>query len=110
VELTILVCPECNKKYIPKKYACPHCLSNELVEEQVEGKGAIFSFTTVRIAPKAFAAEVPYDVILVELENGLHVTARLAEGSAQIGDDVRLKEIKDSVYWFEPEKEGDIID
>ncbi|WP_096200794.1 Zn-ribbon domain-containing OB-fold protein [Bacillus sp. FJAT-45350] len=100
MEMRVLTCTSCGKKMIPTKYTCPACLSNELTESVIDGHGLVYSHTTVSIAPDPFSKDVPYQVILVELENGLRVTGRLLESTVKIGDSVELKELRDSVYWF----------
>lgn len=107
MEMTVLQCKDCHKQLVPIKYTCPSCLANEFTEVKISGIGSIYSFTTVHIAPETFADNVPYDIILVELENRLRVTARLQKGTANIGESVKLVDFKNGIYWFTPLKEGE---
>jgi hypothetical protein len=42
-------------------------------------KGHIYSFSTVVNAPDGFELQAPYTIALIELENGLKVTAQLTD-------------------------------
>lgn len=71
-------CQDCGKFHSYPRAACPFCLSSRLAWEQCSGAGAIYSYTEVFRAPsKAFAAEVPYVVAIVALEEGPHLMTRL---------------------------------
>lgn len=57
-------------------------------------KGKIYSFSTVLEAPSGFEKQVPYTVALVELENGIKLTAQLTDFTAddkpEIGMEVEM--------------------
>ncbi|QGQ45563.1 Zn-ribbon domain-containing OB-fold protein [Metabacillus sediminilitoris] len=101
MDMTLLSCEGCMKDFISPQYMCPHCYSEELVETKVSGRGRIYSYTTIYAAPERLAAEAPYHVILVDLDEGLRVTARLVEGEPCINQEVKLCKKEDSIYWFE---------
>jgi len=48
--------------------------------------GTVYTETVVHLAPERFAADVPYQVIIVELDGGGKVTARVEGGRVAIGD------------------------
>lgn len=61
---------------------CPVCLEPGGEWTPVSGRGRLYSFTVVHRAPgPTFAAEVPYMIALVDLEEGPRLMARL-EGCA----------------------------
>jgi uncharacterized OB-fold protein len=62
--------------------------------------GVVYTETQVHIAPPQFAAEAPYQVAIVTLEDGARVTARIAGERVAIGDRVILAETKDGVSFF----------
>jgi uncharacterized OB-fold protein len=67
--LEIQRCAQCRSWRYPPTIACPNCQSEELVPTPVSGRGSVYSFTVVRQAfDPAYAAELPYVVALVELE------------------------------------------
>lgn len=100
MDITILKCEGCGKRLIKPKYTCPSCLSNQLVEVKESGKGVIYSHTRIYATSEKFSNQVPYDVILVELENGLKITARIETNGVEIGKQVELSHLDNSVYWF----------
>ena len=100
MEMRLLSCEACKKAFIPPKYVCPHCYRNELSEITVSGAGKIYSYTTICIPPEKFAAQAPYHIILVYLDEGPRVTGRLVEGEPVMEHRVELQRIDDSVYWF----------
>ena len=62
--------------------------------------GTVYTETVVHSAPEAFAAEAPYQVIIVTLDGGGRLTARVAGEQVQIGDRVALAERRDTVPFF----------
>ena len=54
--------------------------------------GIVYTETVVHAAPAAFADEVPYQVAIVQLEDGGRVTARITGQRVAIGDTVMQTE------------------
>ena len=56
------------------------------------GAGEVYSFTSVQESPEAFAAQAPYMLALVKLDEGPMVVAQLTDvdGSVEIGDRVEM--------------------
>ena len=69
-------CGECGKLSVADG-RCGLCGSERGEALTLSGNGTLISWTTIRIAPARYAAEAPYTVGLVELDEGLRVTARL---------------------------------
>jgi len=104
-------CIDCSRQSLAPAYVCANCGGERFVAEQVQGMGKIYSHTTIRIAPEAFAREVPYPMAIVELPSGLRLTARvrLEEGQQMaVGRRVRCVGLHPSGYWFQmvPEENG----
>ena len=62
--------------------------------------GIVYTETVVHLAPEAFAAEVPYQVAIVTLENGSRVTARIQGERVAIDDRVTEVEVREGVPFF----------
>jgi uncharacterized OB-fold protein len=62
--------------------------------------GIVYTETVVHFAPEAFAADVPYQVAIVTLENGTRVTARIQGERVAIDDRVEEAEIRNGVPFF----------
>ncbi|MFY0759881.1 OB-fold domain-containing protein [Metabacillus dongyingensis] len=102
MELTAKHCTHCDQIHSHDKYHCPLCFSEELEERQLSGKGEVYSYTKIYAAPKQFADQAPFFVILVHLEEGLKVTARYSGEKVQIGEKVELESIVNRAYHFQP--------
>ncbi|MBD1378933.1 Zn-ribbon domain-containing OB-fold protein [Metabacillus arenae] len=105
MDITLLICEKCDKKFIQPKYACPNCHNGDLIEKKTSGKGTIYSFTTIYTAPEMFTSQVPYHIVLVDLDNGPRITARMVDGEPIIDRKVELVDIENSVYWFSINKD-----
>jgi hypothetical protein len=64
--------------------ACRFCGAAGGTPVDLCGRGRLVSWTVIRIAPGRYAAEAPYAVGLLDLEEGVRLTARVA------GDPERL--------------------
>ncbi|MER2536465.1 MAG: OB-fold domain-containing protein [Rhizobiaceae bacterium] len=67
-------CEDCGKWCFLPRTMCPHCLSTKLEWKPVSGRGRIFATTTQHHPPSpAFAQDVPYNISLVELDEGVRM-------------------------------------
>ena len=73
------ICPKCGKILFPPRDICPACGGPAKTPLQLTGKGEVYSFSTVYVAPEGFAEYVPYVVALVKLDEGPLVTAQLTD-------------------------------
>jgi len=79
-ELVVQRCTACGSLRFPARELCRQCLGREAAWQPVSGRGKVFSFVVMhRANHPAFAAEVPYTVALVELEEGARLTAQLTD-------------------------------
>ncbi len=79
-ELRLPYCLDCGKPHLPAGPVCPFCLSSRLGWRTVSGRGRISTYTVVHKEWfAAFAADIPYNVIQVELEEGPRLTANLVD-------------------------------
>lgn len=63
-------------------------------------KGTVYTETVVWSPPEAFAKDVPYQLVIVTLEDGKRVTGRAATGRLAIGDAVELTEMRHGAPYF----------
>lgn len=91
--LLLPFCTDCGKAHLPPGPVCPHCFSDDLAWRESSGLGTVSSWTIVhKVWFPAFAADVPYNVIQVELEEGPRLTASLrgADRPPRVGEAVRV--------------------
>ncbi|WP_240375662.1 Zn-ribbon domain-containing OB-fold protein [Bacillus piscicola] len=100
MDLPIKRCTECDEILYHYKYLCQNCFSDQLEDSTIEGKGSVYSYTKIHAAPKQFAQQAPYFIVLVEMEQGLKVTGRYEGEDITINDSVELSGIKDDCYYF----------
>jgi uncharacterized OB-fold protein len=62
--------------------------------------GTVYTDTIVHLAPERFAADVPYQVVIVTLDTGGRLTARVAGGNVAIDDRVVEVESREGIPVF----------
>ena len=78
--LLLPTCQACGKAHLPPGPVCPYCLSDDLEWLEASGRGVIASYVIVHKAWfPAFAADIPYNVVHVELAEGPRMTARVVD-------------------------------
>ena len=93
-KLLIQECRDCGAKiFYPRQY-CPDCWSSNLGWSEGSGKGKIFTYSvTMAGVEQKFAADLPYILALVELEEGVRMMSRIVECDPEkvsIGMDVEV--------------------
>ncbi len=67
--------------------------------------GVVFTETIVHAPPEQFAADVPYQLAIIDLDRGGRVTIRVLgktpEERARIGDRVRFVEERNGVAYYQ---------
>ncbi len=70
-QLVVQKCNRCGKLRFPPAQICAECLSHDLSWTAVSGRGKVFSYSIMhRAYHPAFAAKIPYALVVVELEEG----------------------------------------
>jgi len=72
-------CRACGRHVFYPRAVCPHCTSGELEWVDASGRGSVYSFSVVHRAPPGFAADAPYAVALVDLDEGVRMMTRLVD-------------------------------
>jgi uncharacterized OB-fold protein len=76
-ELRIQRCSSCAQAVFYPRALCPHCFSDQLSWIKASGKGTIYSYTVVHQAFGSFAADIPFTIAIVELEEGVRMMTRI---------------------------------
>lgn len=90
-EFSAFQCDTCKNLSAPPHVSCARCGAATLRLVTISGRGRLLSFTTIRVPPARFRGQEPYDIAVIDLEEGLRVTARLKVPigkEAAIGDSV----------------------
>ena len=78
-QLTAIRCGACGELAMPPRELCPSCHAHQWEPVALAGEGTIASFTVIRVAPRAHAADVPYAVAVVRLKEGVSILARIVD-------------------------------
>ena len=62
--------------------------------------GSIYTETVVHLAPERFAADVPYQVAIIDLDEGGRLTARIDGERVVIGDRVTEARAEGGISYF----------
>jgi len=65
-----LKCQACGAITVPPKMACRQCTSPDMEITELKGNGKIRTFTTVYVGAEGREGEVPYTIVMVELDEG----------------------------------------
>jgi uncharacterized OB-fold protein len=80
-------CDHCNHATAAPKAACVRCGARDLSVLQLPTEGEVYSETTIAVPPAGF--EGPYQVVVIELDEGARVLARV-DHEVTIGEQVEL--------------------
>ena len=72
-----LKCKSCGIVTVPPKMVCRSCASPDLEVLELKGNGKIQTFTTCNVAAEGREDEVPFTILLVELDEGPWIMGNL---------------------------------
>jgi uncharacterized OB-fold protein len=76
--LVVQKCDSCGRLRFPPVELCSHCLSTKASWTPVSGRGEVFSFNVMhQVYHPGFAADVPYAVVVIQLEEGARMLSNL---------------------------------
>lgn len=70
-------CSACARLSFPPKPICPHCWHDQVEWVDIDPAATLYSWTRIHAGPAMFAAELPYEVGIVDLDVGLRIALRL---------------------------------
>ena len=89
-----LKCQDCGAVTAPPKIACHKCTGNNLEITELKGKGTVKTFTTVNVASEGREDEVPYTIVMVELEEGPWIMGNLDIDPQKVTMEIVGKKVK----------------
>jgi len=95
-------CRKCGARHLPPRAICPACGHDEMEWIETGGKGRLAGFTIVYVAPtfmiqQGYGRENPYVTGVVELEEGVRISARITgldpsdPGSIRVGTPLQVE-------------------
>jgi uncharacterized OB-fold protein len=87
-------CDACGRIHFPPRLVCSSCRGTTFTKTTLAQEGTLETFTVIRVAPPGFAAETPYAVGIVTLDDGVKLMAQVVDVSPEdlaIGQRVRLE-------------------
>ncbi len=86
-KLLLQQCGACNRHRFPPMPSCPYCASDKSAVRESKGLGTVYSWIVVhRAFDPAFAADVPYILASIDLDEGGRTVSRLVgTGEAEFG-------------------------
>jgi uncharacterized OB-fold protein len=94
-ELLIRKCRTCGRHHFYPRDLCPSCFSSDVEWIKGSGRGTIYSFTICHRPAPSFEKEAPYNIVLVELEEGVRMMSTVVECS---NDDLEMGMAVEVVY------------
>jgi uncharacterized protein len=93
-ELRMQRCQSCGHVRYPVSFMCPRCLSRDTEWIALSGDGEVFSYIVFhRAYHQGFAGDVPYNVALVQLDEGPRMFSNVvgcADDEVRVGDRVHV--------------------
>ncbi len=79
-ELQVQKCSDCGRLRFPPQPMCGHCTSVNADWIKLSGRGQLYTWTTVHppVLP-AFQDKTPYNVIMVQLDEGIRMISNLVD-------------------------------
>ncbi|MCD0502654.1 Zn-ribbon domain-containing OB-fold protein [Bordetella petrii] len=92
-KLKLQQCSDCGHIRSPINHVCPKCLSGEHEWVQLSGRGTVLSSIVFhQVYHPAFADDVPYNVSLIQLEEGPRLFSNVVgvePGQVKVGEPVQ---------------------
>jgi uncharacterized protein len=83
---------QCAHAWLPARKFCPQCLGDNWQWTRAAGKGRLLSWVVYHTAyHPAFAERLPYNVALVELDEGPRLITNMVDPSGSLRADARVQ-------------------
>jgi uncharacterized OB-fold protein len=78
----------------------PQSAADEFESVTLSGQGTVYSCTTLHAAATPFEKDLPFQIAIIELQEGPRLTARIEGKKVKIGDAVRHVAERNGVQFF----------
>lgn len=95
-------CRSCGRTTAVRTRVCRSCGARDNETVELSGRGTVYAHTTIEVAPTEFRDLVPYQVVLVDMDD-TRVEGRMISGSetVEIGSAVRVTQVDNGVPLFQ---------
>lgn len=88
-------CKQCGALYLPPRPLCIKCYGKEMEWVEMKGKGNLYAFTSISVGPpfmieEGYDRNNPYCTGIVELEEGVKISARIEGVDAKNPDKIKI--------------------
>ena len=91
-ELHFQRCTSCGNAWLPPREECPRCLAATWEWERASGRGKVVTWVVYhRAYHPAFESRLPYNVAVVELEEGPRLVTNIVESVAGLAADAPVE-------------------
>ena len=92
-------CQGCSRYSVQQTGRC-ECGSDSFEETTLSGRGKVYSCTTLHASAEPFEKDLPFQIAIIELEEGPRLTVRIEGGRVEIDDPVHEVAERDGVWFF----------
>ena len=92
-------CSQCGRVSLEKPDRC-RCGSQAFEAVELSGKGKVYTCTTLHAAAEPFEKDLPFQIAIVELEEGPRLTVRIEGRRVAIGDPVHQVREQNGTRFF----------
>ncbi len=104
-------CEECGKITFLKRAVCPDCKGRKFSQTDLDESGKLLTYTQLYAPPEGIE-ELPLLLGIIELDNGVRLTAQITDSNIKIGDKLqpvwgKLRKIQNKEVFgfkFQPKK------
>jgi uncharacterized OB-fold protein len=87
-------CNRCNEYFFPPRNLCPNCRRGAHLEEYTfKGTGTIVTYTTIHNATDEFERLTPYNLAIIQLDEGPRITGQIVSCSMDVKIGMRVQPV-----------------
>ena len=89
--IVVSQCRQCWRCWVRPTPGCPSCGQSDIARIDATGAGSLYTWVVVnRAMDDSFADDVPYTIVVVDLDEGARVQARLTDSSLALTAGLRM--------------------
>jgi len=88
------ICKKCGRFFFPPRADCCICLSSDMKWFEVDGKGKLVTYSTLKFAPIGFEDDLPYSIALVDYgkyKDFGKISSTVPDKQLEVGMEMKVK-------------------